>query len=41
MEFGADYRSKINREQTAKVLAQAIIEFTQEYLQAENELISR
>jgi len=32
LEFGADYRTKSNREKTAKVLAKATIEYIQEYI---------
>ncbi len=33
LEFGADYRSKAGREKTAKVLADALLEFTRVYSQ--------
>ena len=32
LEFGADYRNKDNREKTADILAQAIIEYMKEYI---------
>jgi len=33
LEFGADYRSKTKREKTAEVLAQAVQEYLEEYVE--------
>ena len=41
LEFGAEYRTKTNRAKTAKVLAQAIMEFTHEFLEPANTTVSR